>query len=63
MEMDVVYVVVGEENHPDRFMHEVVYGPYTEAEALAKAKALNEAPTNRRYNHTLYWWTIKELTV
>jgi hypothetical protein len=54
------WIVIGQENHPDRFINDSVYGPYTEAEAEEKLAWL-EAYDRRDGNRATWNWRVMEM--
>jgi hypothetical protein len=56
------WIVYGQENHPDRFITDEIFGPYTEAEAEAEAGRLESSPLNFNHGHKLYYYYAKELS-
>lgn len=58
------YVVIGIENHPDRFISDTVYGPFSDFdEAWAFADKIEKSEFNRlKTGHRQYDYHVRELT-
>lgn len=59
-----MYIILKEENHPDRIL-ESCFGPYeTYEEATAVAEKLYYSPSNYNapYQHRLYTFIVRELS-
>lgn len=58
------YVVIGLENHPDRFISDVIYGPFDDFdEAWAYAEKIEASEFNKlKTGHRQYDYHVRELT-
>ena len=57
------YVVIGIENHPDRFISDTIYGPFDDFdEAWAYAEKIEKSEFNRlKTGHRQYDYHVREL--
>jgi hypothetical protein len=59
-----MYVVVGQENHPERYLEDRVYGPfitYEEADAFAQNQEASELNKLTLFGGRKYLYWVKEL--